>query len=108
MDQLASRDSAFDGIEEADGFAVAVALHAAPDDRPVKHAERGEQARRAMALVVVRHGLTATRFERQPRLRAIVGLDLALFVKREDHCMGRRIDIEADDLGELGGKAEIA
>jgi hypothetical protein len=42
MDQLASRDFALDGIEEADEFAVTVAPHAAPDDRPVKHAERSE------------------------------------------------------------------
>jgi hypothetical protein len=37
MDRLVGRDFALDGIEEADEFAVAVALHAAPDDRPLKH-----------------------------------------------------------------------
>src|SRR5215510_6046778 len=73
MDQLAGRDFALDGIEEADEFAVAVALHAAPDHRPVKHAERGEQGCRAVALVVVRHGLATTRFDRQPGLGAIEG-----------------------------------
>jgi hypothetical protein len=46
----------------ADEFAVAMALHAAPDHPPVKYAERGEQGCRAAALVVVRHGLVATRF----------------------------------------------
>jgi hypothetical protein len=82
VDQLAGRDFALDGIEEANEFAAPVALHAAPDDRSVKHAERGEQGCRAMALVIVRHGLTANRFDRQPGQRAVEGLDLALFVKR--------------------------
>ena len=35
-------------------------------------------------------------------------LDLALFVDRQHHRMGRRIEIEPDDVGELGGKAGIA
>ena len=43
VDQPTGRDLALDGIEEADEFAVAVALHAAADDRPVEHAEGGEQ-----------------------------------------------------------------
>jgi hypothetical protein len=40
MDQLAGRDFALDGIEEANEFAVAVAvaLHTAADHRPVKQA----------------------------------------------------------------------
>jgi hypothetical protein len=42
MDQLAGRDLALDGIEEADEFAVPMALHTAPDHRPLEHAERGE------------------------------------------------------------------
>jgi len=36
VDHLAGRDLALDGIEKADEFAVAVALHAAADDRPVE------------------------------------------------------------------------
>jgi hypothetical protein len=33
---------------------------------------------------------------------------LALFVNRQHDGMGRRIDIEPDDVGELDGKAGIA
>src|ERR1700747_570230 len=83
MDQLAGRYVALDRIEEADEFAVAVALHAAPDHRAVEHAERGEQGGGAVALVIVRHGLAASRFDRQPWLGAVERLDLALFIKRE-------------------------
>ena len=66
--------------------------------------ECGEQGRRAMSLVVMRHGLTATRFQRQTRLRAVEGLDLALLIERKDHGMGRRIEIETDDVGSFAAK----
>ena len=59
-------DLALDGVEEADEFAVAVALHAAADDGAVEHAERGEQGGRAVPLVVVGHRLTTSRLDRQP------------------------------------------
>ena len=54
VDELASRDLALDGIEKANKFAMAVALHAAADHRPVEHAERGEQGGGAVPLVIVR------------------------------------------------------
>ena len=87
---------------------MAVALHAAADHGAVEHAERGEQGGGAVPLVIVRHGLAAPGLDRQSRLGAVERLDLALFVDRQHHRMGRRIDIEPDDVGELGGKAGIA
>src|SRR5207342_1090108 len=80
VDQLASWDLALDGIEKADEFEVAMALHAAADHRAVEHAERGEQGGGAVPFVIVRHGLAATRLDWQSGLRAVEGLDLALFV----------------------------
>jgi hypothetical protein len=59
-------------------------------------------------LVIVGHGLTAPRLARQSRLGAIERLDLALFVEREHHGVGRWIDIKPDNIGQLGGKARIA
>src|SRR5215471_12985472 len=85
-----------------------MALHAAADHRAVEHAECSEQSGRAVALVIVRHGLTAPRLDRQSGLAAVEGLDLALFVNRQHDRMGRRIDIEPNDVSELGGKAGIA
>ena len=61
-----------------------------------------------MPFVIVGHGLTASGLDWQTRLAAVEGLDLALFVDREHDGMGRRIDIEADDVDELGSKAGIA
>src|SRR5271169_5900478 len=57
VDRLLGRDLAFDGVEEADEFEVAVALHAAADHRSVQHAEGGEQRGGAVPLVIMRHGL---------------------------------------------------
>jgi hypothetical protein len=119
MDQLSGGDFAFDGVEEADEFAAALALHAAADDGAVEHAERGEQGGREVPLVIVGNGLTMPRPDRPSRLGAVERLDLALFVEREHHSVGRRIDprvrpvtgpragSEPNDIGELGGKAGI-
>jgi len=104
VDELAGRGFALDGIEEADELAVAVALHAAADHGSVEHAEGGEQGGRAMALIVVRHGLATPGLDRQPGLGAVERLDLAFLVEREHHGMRRGIDIEADDVAELGRK----
>jgi hypothetical protein len=38
-------------------------------------------------------------------LGAVERLDLALLIEREHHRMGRRIDIEPDDVSELGLEA---
>jgi len=108
VDRLVGRDLALDSVEEADEFDMAVALHAAADHRSVQHAEHGEQGGGAVALVIVCHGLAAPGLDRQSRLGAVERLDLPFFVEREPHGMCRRIEIEADDVGELGLKAGIA
>ena len=103
----AGRDLALDGIEKTDEFAVTVALHPAADHGAVEHAERGEQGRGAVPLIVTRHRLTAARLDRQSGLGAVERLDLALFVDRQHHGMGRRIDIKPDNVRRLGGKARV-
>ena len=57
-----------------------------------------------MPLVVVRHGLAASGLDRQSGLAAVERLDLALSSSEKHHRMGRQIDIEPDNVGELGGK----
>src|SRR5271156_4068605 len=99
VDRLLGRDLAFDGVEEADEFEVAVALHAAADYRSVQHAERGEQGGGAMALVIVCHGLAAPGLDRQSGLGAVERLDLAFFVEREPHGMCRGVELEGDEGG---------
>ena len=55
MDQLAGRDVTLETVEEANELLVAVTLHALPDHRAVEYVHGGEQRRRAVADVVVRH-----------------------------------------------------
>jgi hypothetical protein len=66
VDRLLGRDLALDGIQKADEFELAMALHTAADHGPVEHAERREQGYRAMALVVVHHGLGTPRLSGKP------------------------------------------
>jgi hypothetical protein len=108
VDPLAGWHLTLDGTEETDEFEVAMALHATADHRAVEHAKCGEQGGSAVPLVIVGHGLAAAWLDRQTRLAVVEGLDLALLVGRKHDGVGRRIDIEADDVDELGGKAGFA
>ena len=80
---------------------MAVALHVAADDGAVEHVERGEQRGGAVALVVVGHGAEPALLHRQAGLGAVERLDLALLVDRQHDGMGRRIDVEPDDVAQL-------
>src|SRR6266481_1520693 len=86
---------------------MAMALHALANDLALKDIERCEQGSEAMALVVVGYGASAPLFHRQPRLGAIKGLNLALLVDRQDNGVVGRVDVEADDLVQFGGKLRI-
>src|SRR5215472_16631742 len=107
MDLLTLGDLRVDLIEEADELLMPMALHIAADDGAVENVERGEQCRRAVALVVVRHRPGAPRLHRQSRLSAVEGLDLALLIDREYDGMGGRIDVETDQIPELFGERRI-
>ena len=54
------------------------------------------------------HRRAAALLHRQAGLGAVERLDLALFVDRQHHRVRRRIDIEADDVAQLGDKLAIA
>ncbi len=101
MDDFADRNLRLDGVEEADELLMAMALHVAADDGAVEHVERGEQRRRAVALVVVGHRAGAALLHRQAGLGAVEGLDLRLLIDREHDGMGGRIDIEPDNIAQL-------
>lgn len=101
MHGLARRNLCVDGIEEADELLMAMALHVPADDGAVEHIKGGEQGGCAVALVIVRHGAEPPLFHRQAGLGAVERLDLALLVNRQHDGVGRRIDIEADDVAQL-------
>src|SRR3954470_1693750 len=72
-----------------------------PRTVPSRIVEGGEQRGGAMALVVVGHGAGAALLQRQAGLGAIERLDLRLLVNRQHHGMGRRVNVEADDVAQL-------
>src|SRR5712671_8123703 len=86
---------------------MAMALHALANDLALKDIERCEQGRDAMALVVVGYGASAPLFHRQTRVGAIKRLNLALLIDRQDNGVVGRVDVEADDLVQFGGKLRI-
>jgi hypothetical protein len=107
VDQLAGGHRPLDGIEEADELLMAMTCHALADHRAVEHVEGCEQRGRAVALVVVRHRPGAALLHRQARLGPVEGLNLALLVDRQHHSMSRRIDVQPDDVLDLGGELGI-
>src|SRR5829696_3558695 len=80
VDDLAGRDLCLDGVEEADELLVPVALHAVANDGAVEDVEGGEQRRRAVALVVMRHRAGAALLHVQAGLGAVERLDLRLLI----------------------------
>lgn len=98
VDDLASRDIALKDIEEANELLMPVALHVPPEHLAGQDIERGEQRGRSVSLVVVGHGGATPLLQRQPRLCAVEGLDLGLFVEAEDDGMSGRADVEPDNI----------
>ena len=82
-----------------------VTLHVAADDGAVEDIQRGEQRRRAVALVVVGHGAEAAFLQRQARLGAVERLDLAFLVDAKHDGMGGWIDIEPTTSCSLAAKS---
>ena len=107
VDRLSNGNLLLDDIEEANELLMAMALHVAADHRAVEDVHRGEQRRRAVALIVVRHGSGAALLQRQSGLCAVKRLNLALFVDRQDDGVCGRIDIEPDDVAQFVDEARI-
>src|SRR5271166_5266779 len=107
MDRFLLGHPSVDNGKEADELLMAMMLHTLADDLALKHIERGEQSGDAVTLVVVGHGASPTLFHRQPRLGAIQRLDLAFLIDREHDGVVGRIDVQANDLLELGRELRI-
>ena len=82
---------AIERTKELQELLVAVTRQALADDTTVEHAQRGEQRRGAVALVVVGHRAGAPRLHRQRGLGAIQRLDLALLIDAQDDRALRRV-----------------
>src|SRR5512132_1546883 len=75
---LADRHGGLDAVQKPDELLMAVALHAAADDLALEDVERGEERRRAVSFVIVRHGRAPAVLQGQPRLGPIERLNLRL------------------------------
>ena len=104
---LLDRNLRLNGVQKSNEFLMTMTLHVAADDRAVEDVEGGEQRRGAIPLVIVCHGSEPALLQRQAWLGAIEGLNLALLVDRQHDGMGRRIDIEPDNVAQLGDEVWI-
>jgi len=108
VDQQALWDVTLEAVEKAQGFLVPVALHVLADGGAVENVERGEQGRRAIVDVVVRHRAGAPALHRQLGWGSVQGLDLALLINREHDRMRRRVDVKPDHVAQLCGEMRVA
>jgi len=95
------RRGAVDVAQELQELLVAVALEAAADHLAGGDVEGGKQGRGAVPLVVVGHGAGAALLKRQPRLRSVQRLDLALFIDTQHQGLVRRVEVEPHNVGNL-------
>ena len=79
-----ARNATVDPLQETHELLGAMPWLAVADHQTALHIERCEQRRRAVPFVVVRHRGGAALLQGQPRLRAIKGLYLALFIDAQD------------------------
>ena len=101
MDDFSGRNLGFDGVQEADEFLVAMALHVATDHGPVENVQGGEERGGAVALVIMGHGSAAALPHRQSGLAAVQSLDLTLLVDgKHERVRGRR-HVKPDDVLKL-------
>src|SRR3954464_4786010 len=108
VNDLADWDLDLDGIQEPDELLMPVTLHAASNHLAVEHVERGEQRGGAVPLVIMGHRPAASRLDRQAWLGAVERLYLALFIDAEHHRVRRRVDIQPDDVTQLGDEFGVA
>src|SRR5215218_7963485 len=80
MDHLAGRHARLDRVEEADELLMAMALHAAAQNRPLQHVQRRKQGCGPAPFIVVGHGGWSARPHGRAGPGAAERLDLALLI----------------------------
>ncbi len=107
VDDFAGWNVTLKGVEEANKLLMPVTLHVLAEDFADQDVERGEERGRAIALVIMGHRGATAPLQRQPRLRAVEGLDLRLLVEAEDHGVSRRADVKPNDIVQFLGEGGI-
>jgi hypothetical protein len=88
-------------FQKPEKLLVAVPAEMLGDHRTTGHIEGGEQAGGAMAGVGVGHPLRSGGHARQDRRCPVQRLDLGLLVNGEDQRVGRRIEVEPDNVADF-------
>ena len=106
MHELARGHLRLDGVEKANELLMPMVLHA----------QGREQGRGLIARVVMElrtgggagHGAAAVFPERQAALGAVERPNIAFFVYRAHHYVGRRVDVGTRDVAQLGHELRVA
>ena len=96
-----------DLLQKLNPFLMSVSRHAGSNQPSLGKFYRGKQGGRAMALVVMRHGFTSSRLERQAGLCPIRCLNLSLPVNGQHQGMRWRILIQPHDIHEFLDEVRI-
>jgi len=107
VDLLFARDGLVDQAQELQPLVMTVALLAQVVDLAGGGVESGEQHGCAIALVIVRHGLAAPLLEGKTGLSAVQRLNLALLVDRQNQRVLGQVEIESDNVLQLGSEIRI-
>jgi hypothetical protein len=107
VNDLAHRHLGLDGIQETGKLLMPMTLHAAADDPAFQRVKRGEQCGCPVALVIIGHCAGPSLLQWQAWLGAVERLNLRFLIDREHDCWRRGIDIEPDDVAQLGGQLRV-
>ena len=91
MDIPPARGVPIDRRQEREEFRVGVARLTPLDHVPLEDVQRREERGRAVPLIIMRLARRQSRPQRQDRLRAIQGLNLALLIDAQHEGLGRRV-----------------
>lgn len=94
-------------IEESDELGTGVTWGRFAQDLAGCRVERSEQAERAVPLVFETMAFRTPRRQRQHSVFVIEGLNRRLLVNAKHGGVGRRIEVQADDIGSLGLEVRI-
>ena len=105
--QFSARVRAVKMLEEIQKIHVVCTVHAAPLNRALVDRKSGKQAGGAIALIGSSQPLGVPRPHRQKRLGSVQRLNLGLFIHAQNNRIHRRLHIQPNDCGLLGGKFRI-
>src|SRR5215471_6694607 len=102
------RHGSVEQAQKLEPFLVAMAFLTKPVHLAVGRIEGGEKSSRAIAFVIVCHGLAAPTLERQSGLGTIQSLDLTFLVHAQHQSVFGRVQIQADDIFQFFCKLGVA